>query len=128
VIEADYPEPDRSKALQAVGDAALATGAADLFARRCPKACRAALGAALGAPVSERKQGEEIVVETTGGKSVRLYRGTDAHYGIVWNTDALVQERLERSRAFDQFEKNAAIYRQRRALESGARAAAGTAP
>lgn len=117
MIESDYPEAEQSAAIAALGDAVLAADAADLFVRRCPEACQRAIGAALGAPVSERVEGDETLVETTAGKQVRLYRGTDAHYGIVWNTEALMQERLERSRALDQIEKNAAIYRQRRALE-----------
>jgi hypothetical protein len=119
LIRADYPPAERSVALRALGDAAAAKDAPDLFAKRCcGAACMAKLAAELGAPVSHVERGDELEVHTTRGGSLRLRRGRDGWWGIVWNTTALFDERTRAARELVQIRANAEIYRRRRALES----------
>ena len=71
LVRSTYPAQAQASALAQLGDAALASDPADLFARRCPKACQAELGVGLGAPVRERtvegEAGPELEVETANG-------------------------------------------------------------
>src|SRR5687768_12442737 len=84
LVRSTYPAHAQASALAQLGDAALASDPADLFERRCPKACQAELGVGLGAPISERtvqgEAGPELEVETATGGRFRLYRGREGHY------------------------------------------------
>jgi hypothetical protein len=118
LIAADYPLAERHGALSSLGDAATVPDAERLFAKRCSAACRAELARVIGAPVAERSAGEELEVETTRGR-LRLFRGRDGRYGIVWQTQALSVERTRASRELLQIRANAEVYRRRRTLEQG---------
>jgi hypothetical protein len=119
LIRADYPEPERAAALSALGDARSAADAADLFTQRCAEPCMSELAAAVGAPVAESKLGEhDVDVRTTRGGRLRLHRGKDGWWGIVWNTKELSEERTRAARELIQIRHNAAVYRRRRALEA----------
>ena len=63
------------------------------------------------------KIGSELEVITARGGRLRMHRGQDGNWGIVWNTDALARERTRAARELVQIEQNADIYRRRRALE-----------
>jgi hypothetical protein len=119
-VRTDYPEPERATALRALGDGADAKDAADLFAKRCPSACLSELAARLGAPVGQVTRGDELEVRTAAGATLRMYRGQDGLWGVVWHTDGLSEERTRAWRELVQIEENAAVYRRRRALETGA--------
>jgi hypothetical protein len=122
LIRTDYPTTTQTEALTALGDAALATDAPDLFERRCTAACQAELGALLGAPVQERTvegdAGPELEVETATGSRVRLYKGNDGHYGIVFRRAELFEERDRAARELEQIRQNAEVYRKRKTLEA----------
>jgi hypothetical protein len=120
LVRTDYPEPERATALRALGDGADAKDAADLFAKRCPSACLSELAARLGAPVGQVTRGDELEVRTAAGATLRMYRGQDGLWGVVWHTDGLSEERTRAWRELVQIEENAAVYRRRRALETGA--------
>ncbi|MGD8860024.1 MAG: hypothetical protein PVI30_08420 [Myxococcales bacterium] len=128
LIRADYPEPERPAALSALGDAAEARDAADLFVRRCPASCMAALARRLGAPASERRDGRSLQITTAAGEQLELHLGSDTWWGLAWKTDALSAERDRAARELAQIRDNAEIYRRRRALEAeeGARSAEGS--
>jgi hypothetical protein len=121
LIRADYPPQAQAAALAQLGDAALAADPAELFVRRCPKACQAELGATLGAPASERtvqgEAGPELEITTATGGHVRLFRGKEGHYGIVFRRQELSDERDRASRELEQIRANAEVYRKRKALE-----------
>jgi hypothetical protein len=116
-IRADYPAGEREAALAPIADAAGAADPEALFAQRCAAACRAELGSQLGAPVSQVERDGDVEVQTTRGGRLRLHRGDDGAWGIVWNTAALAAERTRAARELLQIEKNAEVYRRRRALE-----------
>jgi hypothetical protein len=118
LIRADYPAPERFANLRALGDAAEAHDAADLFSIRCPIECRTRLTARVGAPVGSQAGADEatVTVRTSRGGELRLFRSPEGLWGLVWNTAALSQERLQASRELRQISRNAAIYRKRRAL------------
>jgi hypothetical protein len=117
LVLADYPAAEQGPALAGLGDAALARDAADLFVQRCPAACQAELGRGLAAPVAERAVGDELEVETTAGTKLRLRRGNDTWYGLVFRTAELSEERDRAARELEQIRQNAEVYRKRRALE-----------
>jgi hypothetical protein len=117
-IRADYPAGEQAPALRSLGDAAQVEDAAALFARRCDAQCVAELGANLGAPVSESPAGDELQVRTAAGRDVRLFKGRDGLWGLVWRTQELSDERLRAARERLQIEANADVYRRRRALEA----------
>jgi hypothetical protein len=117
-IAADYPEPEREAALRSLGDAATVSTPEELFARRCDRACVAELGANLGAPVSEVPGPHgELIVQTAEGHTVRLFKGRDGLWGLVWRTQELFDERLRAAREKLQIIANAEVYRRRRQLE-----------
>ena len=116
-IRADYPEPERAAALRALGDAAEVSDAGALFAHRCDARCVAELGTGLGAPVSESVSGDELRVRTAAGGDLRMFKGRDGLWGLVWRTQELSDERLRAARERLQIEANAEVYRRRRALE-----------
>lgn len=115
LVTASYPEPEKRAALASLGDAAEARDAAGLFARRCPAACLREIGARLGAPTATRKVGDETIVTTTRGE-LRLRGGGADWYGLVWNTEALFDERERANRDLAMITENAATYDRRRAL------------
>jgi hypothetical protein len=119
LIRRDYPEPERSRALASLGDAAQVKDAAELFARRCSEPCMAELEAAVGAPVAEQPDARsgEVEVRTSRGGRLRLHRGKDGWWGIVWNTAAASAERTRAARELIQITHNAEVYRRRRALD-----------
>jgi len=117
-VRSDYPADLQPGALAALGDAPGAADAAALFARRCDVHCVAELGVSLGAPVSESVMGDELLVRTAAGRDVRLFKGRDGLWGLVWRTQELSDERLRAARERLQIEANAEIYRRRRQLEA----------
>ena len=119
LIASDYPEDARDAALAELGDAATVSEASDLFALRCASACRSELSASLGAPTEQRREGDELVVTTARGGTLRFHKpdGADAWFGWVWETEALDAERDRANRDLRQIEENAATYRRRRELD-----------
>lgn len=119
LIRADYPEDAREAALAELGDAATVADAPALFALRCDVTCRRELSEKLGAPTEQHTEGEELVVTTSRGGTLRFHRpeGDDAWYGWVWETAALDTERDRANRDLRQIEQNAETYRRRRELE-----------
>lgn len=121
LIAETYPEQEREQALQALGDAATVEDAAGLFARRCDATCRQELAASVGAPVETTEDGDEVVVRTSRGATLRMYRAREgAWWGLVWKTDELDRERDRANQALRQIERNAETYRRRRGLETEA--------
>ncbi len=121
LIEETYPEAERAEALRDLGDAATVADAAALFALRCDATCRRELAASVGVPVETTEDGDEVVVRTSRGATVRMYRSAQgAWWGLVWNTDALDRERDRANQALQQIERNAETYRRRRGLEGDA--------
>jgi hypothetical protein len=118
LIEADYPEPEKTAALAALGDAAQVETGAQLFARRCDSACLVSLTDRVGAPISETPVGDEVIVKTTRGGTLHMHAGNDGGYGIVWNTQALSDERSQAARDLGQIKGNAEVYRKRRQLSA----------
>lgn len=120
LIRADYPAEEREAALAELGDAATIDDAPALFALRCDSTCRSELSAKLGAPTERRREGDELVVTTVRGGTLRFHRaeGENAWYGWVWQTEALDAERDRANRDLRQIEQNAETYRRRRALEN----------
>jgi len=116
LIESDYPEAERPAALAALGEAAEAQSATELFARRCTEPCLSALAAQVGAPVTQTAVNAELRVTTSRGGTLHMFAGQDGRYGIVWNTAATMAERAQASRDLTQIRENAAIYRKRRDL------------
>ncbi len=116
LIKQSYPAAAQAPALAELGDAANAKDAADLFGMRCDAACLDGLSQQVGAPLETRKEGAELVVKTARGSELRLYRGTDTWYGLVWNTEALSRERDRATAELDQIKSNAAVYRQQNEL------------
>jgi hypothetical protein len=121
LIRAHYPADAQASALAQLGDAAVATDVTDLFVRRCPKACQAEIGARLGAPAGEKvvqgEAGPELEITTATGGRLRLYKGKEGHYGLLFHRQALSDERDRAARELDQIRQNADIYRKRKALE-----------
>jgi hypothetical protein len=119
LIRSEYPDSERAAALTALGDARSAIDAADLFTQRCAEPCMSELAAAVGAPIAEHKVGgDEVEVQTTRGGRLRLHRGKDGWWGLVWNTQALSEERTRAARELIQIRHNATVYRRRRVLEA----------
>ena len=117
LIEADYPAAERARALLALGDAGQVATPQDLFRRRCEARCLHQLAELVGAPVSHVPDGDEVVVTTVRGTTLHMHAGHDGRYGIVWNTQALSDERAQASRELVQIRENAGVYRRRRELE-----------
>jgi len=117
LIKSSYPTAAQAEALAELGDAAIAKDEADLFRMRCGASCLDGLAAQVGAPVETRTEGDELVVKTARGGELRMFRGTDRWYGIVWNTDALSRERARAAAEFEQVQANAALYAQQGQLK-----------
>lgn len=121
IIAADYPEELREAALEQLGDARLAEDAEALFAARCGSACRQEIAASVGAPETQQEQGDELVVHTVRGETLRLHRAAEGEWwGIVWQTEALDGERDRANRDLRTIEGNAETYRRRAQLERSA--------
>ncbi|HEX2676839.1 MAG TPA: hypothetical protein VHM19_09370 [Polyangiales bacterium] len=121
LIEADYPENERAAALAALGDGAQVKTPAELFGKRCPEACMAELGARLAAPRAEENAGADVVVHTARGGVLHMHAGNDGWFGLVWNTEALVEERAQAARELEQIRENASVYRKQRELAKTAK-------
>jgi hypothetical protein len=121
LIRAHYPAEAQASALAQLGDAAVATDVTDLFVRRCPKACQVEIGARLGAPTGEKvvqgEAGPELEITTATGGTLRLYKGKEGHYGLVFHRRELSDERDRAARELEQIRQNADVYRKRKALE-----------
>jgi hypothetical protein len=117
VIERSYPAEQRAEALAKLGDARTAKDAADLFRVRCPEACLRDLADRVGAVVSIEAKGDEQLVKTTRGTELRMFRGKDGWYGVVWNTQALVRERERAAAETDLVRANAQTFTRRGALD-----------
>jgi len=117
-VRADYPVAEQAGALEALGDAARASDPAALFAMRCDATCIAEMAAGVGAPASQTREGDELVVRTVQGGSLRLHQGKDGVFGIVFRTRELSDERLRAARERLQIKANAEVYRRRRGLEA----------
>lgn len=115
IIRRDYPVDQQASALAQLGDA-LDASDVELFRRRCTSACFADLAAKVGAPVEEKVEGEEVVVRTTRGEQLRLYKGDDGRYGIAWNTQALARERQRAAAEEELVRNNAQTFVKRDAL------------
>ena len=128
-IRETYPEGLREEALAELGDAASVEDAAGLFVRRCDASCRQAIAASVGAPVETTPDGDELVVRTSRGATLRLYRPREgAWWGIVWRTAELDRERDRANQALQQIERNAETYRRRRELAREAMTASSPEP
>jgi hypothetical protein len=118
LVRADYPKEAQAVSMSALGDGAEVKDPAELFAKRCPTTCIGELTAKIGAPVSQIARGAELEVHTAQGGSLRLYRGQDGAWGLVWKTAELADERTRAARELVQIRVNAEVYRRRKALES----------
>ncbi len=116
LIQESYPASTRAAALSELGDAAKAKDAVDLFRMRCAAECLDDLSRQVSAALETRTEGAEIVVKTARGSELRLYRGGDTWYGLVWNTEALNRERNRAVAELEQIKTNAAVYRQQSEL------------
>jgi hypothetical protein len=118
LIESDYPEPEKQRALADLAPAGKATTAVELFELHCDASCLHRFSELVCAPQSEVPVGDEIAVTTVRGGVLHMHAGTDGGYGIVWKTAALHDERAHANRSLGQIRDNAAVYRKRRALET----------
>lgn len=121
LVRRTYPADQQAAALAALGDAAEARDAADLFARRCGPACMQGIGAMVGPPASVRTEGQETFVRTSKGTEIVLFRKNEGDwYGFVWRTAELAAERDRANRDLHVIQENAATYERRRQLEQQA--------
>ena len=119
LIRTTYPEDQRADALRELGSAAEMEDAAALFEDRCGRACMADLGSRIRAPLSQTQDGDELVVETPRGGTLRVTGGGDDWFGIVWHYDELDAERQRANQDRLLVEANARTY-QRRLEQSAA--------
>ncbi|HJL02694.1 MAG TPA: hypothetical protein RMH85_29655 [Polyangiaceae bacterium LLY-WYZ-15_(1-7)] len=118
LVRETYPEAERAAALARLGDAAEVESARELFARRCDAACRSTIGGDVGKPERTETEGEETIVHTARGTTVRVWRAEEGDWwGLVWHTDELDEERARANRDLRLIEENAETYRRRRELE-----------
>jgi hypothetical protein len=115
LVESSYPPEARPEALASLGDAADVADAAALFAKRCPAACLRGIGEKLGAPTGTRIDHGDTVVTTPRGE-LRFRGGGEDWYGLVWQTEALADERERANRDLAMITENAETYRRRRTL------------
>ena len=71
----------------------------------------------LGAPREVQRDGMLWTVNTVRGTTLALYRSEAGHYGLVWETPALLRERVRAAAELDLVKKNGELYRERHALE-----------
>jgi len=118
IVRETYPDSEQRRALTELGDAVLVEDAAGLFEARCDASCRAELGATIGGVERTEEDEGELVVHTTRGVDLRLYRRGEGHWwGIVWRTEALDRERSRANQDLRRVEANAETYRRRNRLE-----------
>jgi hypothetical protein len=118
IIRETYPESEQRRALTELGDAVGVEDAVGLFEARCEASCREELGASIGGVERTEEDGDELVVHTTRGAELRLYRRGEGHWwGIVWHTEALDRERSRANQDLRRVEANAETYRRRSRLE-----------
>ncbi|MCA9532621.1 MAG: hypothetical protein KC593_03045 [Myxococcales bacterium] len=113
LIRNTYPEDQREAALDELGPSIDAEDAAALFAARCDRACMSDLASRIGAPLSQRQDGDELVVETPRGGTLRVTGGGEDWYGIVWRYDELDAERQRANQDRLLVEANARTYQLR---------------
>lgn len=118
IVRRDYPEGERARTLEWLGDAAEVVDASELFARRCAQTCRDELASRIGAVVSRERVDEIERVTTTRG-TVDLHREAEGHWwGIVWRTGELDEERNRASHDLAAVERNATTHRRRSELDA----------
>lgn len=116
-IRSNYPDDLRAAALAELGDAATVDSPAELFALRCPRACREAFGRQLAAPERVETDGQELVVHTVAGAALRFYRRKEGEWwGLVWQVEEFARERARANRDLKTIRENATTYARRRAL------------
>lgn len=113
LIRTTYPEDQRADALAELGSAVTMEDAAALFADRCDRECMSDLAGRIGAPLSQRQDGDELVVETPRGGTLRVTGGGEDWYGIVWRYEELDTERQRANQDRLLVEANARTYRLR---------------
>ena len=117
IVRARYPEDQRAEVLASLGDAAEASTPEALFATRCARACRGELAASVGAPISQQREGDELVVTTSRGE-LRFYRAREGQWwGFVWQTERFDRERDVASRDLRQIQRNAEVFQRRDELD-----------
>lgn len=116
LVRASYPPELREQTLRSLGDAASARSATELFAQRCDEECFVGLAQVLRAPANIERTGDEATISTFHGDTLRMHRGGDGWWGIVWHTTELEAERNRASRDLEQIRANAHVYERRRAL------------
>lgn len=116
VITSAYPEEARAEALAQLGDASGTQTGRELFALRCDASCVEALCQGVSAAASVALDGGEARVRTVRGAEVTLYRA-QKHYGLVWQTDALMRERRRAFAELSTIEANAKVYAQQKGLK-----------
>jgi hypothetical protein len=116
VIVGSYPADAQQEALAQLGDARDTKTGAELFGRRCDPACFEALCRGISAPASVELTGPEARVRTLRGAELTLYREHE-HYGLVWNTEALLRERKRAFAELSTIEANAKVYAQQKTLQ-----------
>ena len=118
-IEADYPEEERRRALESLGQASRVADAPALFAARCDRECMQEMASRIAASRSTRREDDLLIVTTVLDTEVRLFRREDGHwYGIVWHTEELIRERARANRDLALIERNAETYARRRELSA----------
>ncbi len=117
VIQVSYPKEAQAQAFASLGDAYRADSATSLFALRCNDACMDALAAKMASPKEVVHEGDLARVVTVRGEQLELFRGNDGRYGLVWNTDSLKRESTRAYAELDLIEKNAELYKKKRALQ-----------
>lgn len=113
LIRNHYPEDQRADALADLGSAANVADAAALFAERCTRDCMSDLASRIGAPLNQHQDGDELVVETPRGGTLRVTGGGEDWYGIVWRYDELDAERQRANQDRLLVEANARTYQLR---------------
>jgi hypothetical protein len=119
LVRAHYPDEARGPTLADLGDAAEATDAADLFARRCDAACFRWYATALAAPEDVAAHGAgDVVVRTARGTTLHMHRGSDGWWGVTRDgeNERLAEEALDAGRDRAEIEEAARVYDRRRDL------------
>jgi hypothetical protein len=116
VILASYPEEARAEALAQLGDTSSAATGAELFGRRCDRACVARLCNGVSAPAAVTHDGGLAAVRTLRGAHVILFR-EHQQYGVVWQTEELDRERKRAFAELSTINANAKVYARSKTLQ-----------